>query len=317
MPSKEKYSTNQTANARDDDIFRMAYLHPRYWLTWLVVGLTIIFSLLPYRAILSIGRWLGKLSYYLAKQRVHIARINLEKCFPELTPVERENLLKENFKSVGIGIMEVTMAWWWPSSRLEKWISFKGVENLKSDQGTILMVMHFTTIELAGRLITLCQSVDATYREHRNLVFEFVQRRLRHRFDIHSELLRRRDVRGILRSLKSGRTVWFSPDQDYGLKSGEFVPFFNIPAATITSTSRLAKVGRARVLPLTVSRLPNDEGYEFCVHPPLDAIPSGNDYNDAVLVNQFVEQCIRKHPEQYMWLHRRFKNRPNGEKRFY
>lgn len=308
---------NKKADARDDDVFRRAYLHPKYWLTWLGIGLTFIPSLLPYRWILQLGRWLGRISYHVAGDRVHVARVNLEKCFPGLSQDEREALLKKNFESVGIGIMEVTIAWWWPSGRLEKIVSYQGLENLQSDDGTILMVMHFTTIELAGRLITQRHSVDATYREHGNPVFEYVQRRLRHRFDPGSQLLRRRDVRGMLRSLKSGRTVWYSPDQDYGTQNGRFVPFFGIPAATITSTSRLAKAGRAKVIPMTVTRLADAKGYEVHLHSALEGIPSGDDYQDALQVNQFVEQRIREHPEQYMWLHRRFKNRPAGEADFY
>lgn len=310
-------NVSERADARDDDVFDWSYLHPKYWFTWLGIGLTFFPALLPYRWIMQLGRWLGRISYHVAGDRVHIARVNLERCFPELSPQAREALLKKNFESVGRGIMEVTMAWWWPARRLEQIVSYEGLEHLESEDGTILMVMHFTTIELAGRLITLRHSVDATYREHGNPVFEYVQRRLRHRFDPGSQLLRRRDVRGMLRSLQSGRTVWYSPDQDYGAKNGLFVPFFGIPAATITSTSRLAKAGRAKVVPMVVTRLHAAKGYAVRFHAPLADIPSGDDYQDALQVNQFIEERIREHPEQYMWLHRRFKNRPEGEADFY
>ncbi|WP_095210496.1 LpxL/LpxP family Kdo(2)-lipid IV(A) lauroyl/palmitoleoyl acyltransferase [Endozoicomonas ascidiicola] len=304
-------------DARADDVFLWAYLHPRYWLTWLGVGLTWIPSLLPYSWIVAIGKVLGQASYYLADDRVHVTRVNLEKCFPELNNRERKQLLKKNFESVGVGIMEITMAWWWPTSRLEKLVHYKGLEHLNSESGTILMVMHFTTIELAGRMVTLRHSVDASYREHKNPVFEYIQRSMRHRFDPGSQLLHRRDMRGTMRSLRNGRIVWFSPDQDYGARHGIFVPFFNIPATTITSTSRLAKAGKAKVVPLVVTRLSDNPGYEFRVYPPLETIPSGDDYEDALVVNQFIEARIREHPEQYMWLHRRFKSRPEGEKDFY
>ena len=303
-------------DARTDDVFRLAYLQPRYWLTWIVIGLSFIFSLLPYRMLLQLGRLLGRAIYRVARRRVHIARVNLQKCYPQLDTQAREALLHKNFESVGIGVMELMMAWWWPRRRLEKLVSYRGLEHLQSSQGTILLVMHFTTIELAGRLITLRHSVDATYREHGNPVFEYIQRRLRHRFDPDSKLLGRRDVRGMLRSLKAGRTVWYAPDQDYGIRNGLFVPFFGVMAATVTGTFRLAKGANARVVPMMVTRLANGQGYEVCLYPPL-ATPSGDDYHDTLLVNQFIEQRVREQPEQYMWLHRRFKNRPEGEMDFY
>ena len=304
-------------DARADDIFHLAYLHPRYWLTWLGIGLSFIISLLPYRMILQLGRLLGRIVYRVARKRVHIARVNLQKCYPQLDASATEALLRKNFRSVGIGVMEVVIAWWWPRCRLESKVSYRGLEHLQAGKGTILMVMHFTTIELAGRLITQRHSVDATYREHGNPVFEYIQRRLRHRFDPNSQLLGRRDVRGILRSLKGGRTVWYSPDQDYGIRNGLFVPFFGVEAATVTGTSRLAKSGNAQVVPMMVTRLDDAQGYEVCLYPPLADISSGDDYQDTLQLNRFIEQRVREHPEQYMWLHRRFKNRPEGEADFY
>ena len=303
------------SKVREKDVFHCAYLHPKYWLTWFGIGLTVILSLLPYRWIVWLGRVIGRITYSVAGERVHVARVNLEKCFPKLDRATRETLLKKNFESVGIGIMEVTMAWWWPQKRLQRLVTYKGLEHLQSERGVLLLVMHFTTIELAGRLITLRTSVDATYREHDNAVFEYVQRCLRHRFDPGSQLLRRRDIRGMLRSLKSGRTVWYSPDQDYGIHNGQFVPFFGIPAATITSTSRLAKAGPAKVVPMVVTRLKG--GYEVRLFPAIEEIPSSDTYKDTLVINEFIEQRIREHPEQYMWLHRRFKNRPPGETDFY
>ncbi|OED49674.1 lipid A biosynthesis lauroyl acyltransferase [Endozoicomonas sp. (ex Bugula neritina AB1)] len=309
--------SREISNITEVDRFQWSFLHPRYWLTWLGLGLTILPSLLPYSILLKLGRWIGRMLYRYTTKRVHIARVNLEKCFPEKSDAERELLLKANFESVGIGFMEVIMAWWWPRSRLEKLVRFKGLEHLETEQGRLLLILHFTTIEISGAMIALRHSLDATYREHKNPVFEFMQRHQRLRYDRKSRLLGRRDVRGMLRSLRAGKTVWYSPDQDYGPKQSVFVPFFGVEAASVTGTSRMAKMGRAKVVPMVVSRLPDAQGYELEVFQGWEDFPEGNDMSDAARVNRFVEEQIRKRPEQYMWLHRRFKTRPEGEQGFY
>ncbi|WP_263078673.1 LpxL/LpxP family Kdo(2)-lipid IV(A) lauroyl/palmitoleoyl acyltransferase [Endozoicomonas sp. Mp262] len=301
------------------DQFQWSFLKPRYWLTWLGLGLSILPTLLPYSWILAIGRGLGRLFYRWAKSRVHIARVNLKHCFPEMPDYEREALLKANFESVGIGLMEVAMAWWWPKTRLENKVRFEGLEQLQAQngQGTILLILHFTTIEIAGAMIALRHSLDATYREHKNPVFEYMQRKQRMRYDKNSNLLGRRDVRGMLRVLRVGGTVWYSPDQDYGPKQSVFASFFDRQTATVTGTSRLAKMGKARIVPMIVTRKPGSEGYVLKLYKAWESFPSGDDQADAEQVNRFVEHRVREHPEQYMWLHRRFKTRPEGEASLY
>ena len=234
-----------------------------------------------------------------------------------MTGGEREALLQSNFENIGIGVLEAAMAWWWSSRRLDRLVRFKGLEHLDSDQGVILFSMHFTTIELGGRLIAMRQSIDATYRDHRNSVYEYMQRRQRLKYDPDGLLLGRLDVRGMLHSLRSGRVIWYSPDQDFGIKQGVFAPFFGIPAATVTATSRYAKAGRARIVPFMVTRLPDSKGYEITLDEPWKDFPTDDLLQDATRVNAFVEQQILKQPAQYLWLHRRFKNRPEGEEGFY
>ncbi len=301
------------------DQFKWSFLKPQYWITWLGLGLSIIPTLLPYPLIMALGRFIGRLFYKLAGSRVHIARVNLKHCFPDMPEYEREKLLIANFESVGMGLMEVAMAWWWPKKRLEKIVRFEGLEHLNDQQGqgTILLILHFTTIEIAGAMIALRHSLDATYREHKNPVFEYMQRKQRMRYDRNSNLLGRRDVRGMLRVLRAGGTVWYSPDQDYGPKQSVFASFFDMQAATVTGTSRLAKMGRARIVPMIVTRQADSKGYVMKLYPVWDSFPSGDDQMDAERVNRFVEDRVREHPEQYMWLHRRFKTRPEGEHSIY
>ncbi|MDD7805650.1 MAG: LpxL/LpxP family Kdo(2)-lipid IV(A) lauroyl/palmitoleoyl acyltransferase [Endozoicomonas sp. (ex Botrylloides leachii)] len=306
-------------NTTEADQFKGAFLHPRYWLTWLNLGLTMLPALLPYPMLLRLGKRLGYLYYRLSGSRVHIARVNLQKCFPEMIEEQREKLLRTNFQSVGIGIMEVAMAWWWPKKRLEKHVRFEGLEHLhdKQGRGTILLILHFTTIEIAGAMIALRQSLNATYRRHKNPVFEYMQRRQRLRHDRNSYLLERRDVRGMLRVLRSGGMIWYAPDQDYGPKQSVFAPFFGISSATVTGTARLAKIGKARVVPMVVTRQSGTTDYLLKVYEPWENFPVNKDLEDAKRVNRFIEQRIREHPDQYMWLHRRFKTRPAGEPSFY
>lgn len=311
--------SDELSNTTEADRFLWCYLKPKFWPVWLGLGFTALVAMLPYSVMVRLGRLIGRLLLRFGGNRVRITRVNLEKCFPQMIEAERETLLQKNFESVGIGLMEVLMAWWWPRERLERLVTYKGLENLDSEsgQGNLLLILHFTTIEIAGALITLRHSVDATYREHKNPVFEYMQRRQRLRYDRGSRLLGRRDVRGMLRSLRQGKTVWYSPDQDYGPKQSVFAPFFGMQAASVTGTSRMTKMGKARVVPMVVTRKPGSRGYVLEVFEAWKDFPRGDDLQDAIRVNQFVEEQVRKKPDQYMWLHRRFKTRPEGEVGFY
>ncbi|WOG25979.1 LpxL/LpxP family Kdo(2)-lipid IV(A) lauroyl/palmitoleoyl acyltransferase [Endozoicomonas sp. 8E] len=311
--------SDELSNTTEADRFRWSYLKPKFWPVWLGLGFTALVALLPYSVMVRLGRLIGRLLLRFGGSRVRITRVNLAKCFPHLSEAERDALLQKNFESVGIGLMEVIMAWWWPRERLERLVTYKGLEHLSSEtgQGNLLLILHFTTIEISGALITLRHSVDATYREHKNPVFEYMQRRQRLRYDRGSRLLGRRDVRGMLRSLRQGKTVWYSPDQDYGPKQSVFAPFFGVQTASVTGTSRMTRMGKARVVPMVVTRKPGSEGYVLEVFEAWKDFPKGDDLQDAIRVNQFVEEQVKKKPDQYMWLHRRFKTRPEGEVGFY
>ena len=311
--------SDELNNTTEADRFLWSYLKPKFWPVWLGLGFTALVALLPFSVMVRLGRLIGRLLLRFGGSRVRITQVNLEKCFPEMSETERATLLQKNFESVGVGLMEVLMAWWWPRERLERLVTYKGLEHLDSEtkQGNLLLILHFTTIEISGALITLRHSVDATYREHKNPVFEYMQRRQRLRYDRGSRLLGRRDVRGMLRSLRQGKTVWYSPDQDYGPKQSVFAPFFGVQTASVTGTSRMTKMGKARVVPMVVTRKPGSEGYVLEVFEAWKDFPQGDDLQDATRVNQFVEEQVLKNPDQYMWLHRRFKTRPEGEPGFY
>ena len=291
----------------------MRFLAPRYWPTWLGLALMRVLVWLPWRAQMAAGRGIGRLARRLARQRRHIAATNLALCFPELTPAEREHLLRAHFEALGQGLVETALCWWGHDAPLRRRVCITGLEHLrdalKSGEGVLLLSAHFTGLELGGRLLSLFTPFHVLYRQHRNPLFEAVMRRARERrFE---RAIPHRDMRALLASLRTGRAVWYAPDQNHGGEHSVFVPFFGVPAATLTTPARIARLGRAKVIPFYPSR--TADGYLLTLCPPLEHFPSGNAQADARRLNALLEDVIREMPEQYLWVHRRFKTRPPGE----
>lgn len=302
--------------------FRLALLHPRYWLTWLFFGFWWLVSQLPYRLQMKMGEWLGRLFYHLLKRRRFITRRNIELCFPDLSESEREHLVRENFKSTAKAVFETGIAWFWPYKRLQKLYTLEGLEHIRSHQekgqGVLLLTLHFTTLEIMGAAIFgLMDSMAVSYRPHRNPVYDLLQSRGRGRLNPTTRVIAAGDVRSMVRGLRDGYAVGYLPDQDYGPKHSVFVPFFGIPAATVVGLSRMAKMANVPVVPLVNFRRADGKGYVFRALPSLENFPSGDEERDARLVNAHVEKCVLEHPEQYLWMHRRFKSRPPGEPDLY
>lgn len=295
--------------------FHWRFLAPRYWLIWLGLGLIRLMAILPFSWQLPLGSrvgcWIGK----IARRRRRIAATNLALCFPELTPEQRATLLEAHFAALGIGLFETAMAWWAPDEKLRSLARVEGVEHLQRaldrGKGVILLTGHFTTLELGARFITWHQSFHALYRPHRNPLYEAVMFRERERRSGQPPLARE-DLRGLLRAFKRGRAVWYAPDQNHGIRNSVFAPFFGIPTCTITATSRLATLSGAAVVPYFPRRLPGAAGYEVVILPALEDFPSGDVTADTGRINALLEQYIRSAPEQYLWVHRRFKTQPPG-----
>ncbi|MGA7801101.1 MAG: LpxL/LpxP family Kdo(2)-lipid IV(A) lauroyl/palmitoleoyl acyltransferase [Gammaproteobacteria bacterium] len=299
--------------------FRKQFLLPRYWLTWAGLGAVWVVVQLPYRWQLVVGAAAGRLLMALPGKRRRVAQINIGLCLPELSEAERRALVTRTFESVGISILETAIAWWWPKRRLRRLGAVEGLEHLRrlQGQGVILLAMHFTTLEIGAGLLGEHIPIDGMYRHHKNAVFDYVQRRGRERHNETSVAIVREDVRGMVDRLRGGHTIWFAPDQDYGIKHGVFAPLFGVCAATLTTTSKLARYGKAVVVPFTQTRLPGGRGYRLEIHPPLEQFPSTDPARDAVRLNRLVEEQVRRRPDQYLWLHRRFKTRPPGEASLY
>ncbi|UCJ14950.1 lipid A biosynthesis lauroyl acyltransferase [Pseudomonas sp. MM211] len=305
----------------DRPVFRRSFLHPRFWPLWLGLGLLWLIVQLPYGALLRLGRGLGWLMYRVAGSRRRIATRNLQLCFPQMSAAERERLLKENFASTGIAFFEMAMSWWWPREKLAQLAHIEGIEHLQhaqaQGQGVILMAIHFTTLEIGAALLGQVHTIDGMYREHRNPLFDFVQRRGRERHNLDATAIEREDVRAMIKVLRGGRAIWYAPDQDYGPKQSLFAPLFGVQAATVTATTKFARLGRAIVLPFTQQRLPDGQGYRLTIHPPLADFPGETEEADCLRVNAWVEEAIATCPTQYLWAHRRFKTRPPGEPKLY
>lgn len=293
--------------------WRLAW-RPRYWPTALGLGGLRLMILLPISWQQAVGRRLGRWLGKFARRRTRIGAVNLALCFPELSDAERGKLLRGQLESVGIALFETALAWWGSERRLARISEVVGLEHLhraqSSGRGILFLTGHFTLLELGARLLTPYHRFHAMYRPQPNALFEAVMEQVRRR---HSGLptITQNDIRTTVRVLKRGGAVWYAPDHDYGRQS-VFAPFFGVPALTITATSRLARMSNALVLPYYPQRLP-DGRYRVTVLPPLEDFPGADAVADATRINTVLEDCIRRVPEQYLWLHRRFKHRPPGE----
>jgi Kdo2-lipid IVA lauroyltransferase/acyltransferase len=284
-------------------------LAPRYWLTWAGLGLLRLLALLPFGVIVRLGRAVGAVLRALPIRFVRTARRNLELCLPELSAAERERLLNEHFASLGVALLEIPFAWWSSPARLGKLLHFEGVEHLRAAQahgrGVILLTAHFTSMEMAGRALLFVAPVGFLYRETRNEVVAYALRRFRVGYGGHP--IPKDDIRAFVSALRRNECVWYAPDQSYRKKGAEMVPLFGIPAATNTLTSRLARMTGAVVLPYFFQRLPGRQGYRAVIHPPLADFPSDCAAADTERFNHMIEAQVRQAPEQYLWIHRRFK----------
>lgn len=295
----------------------LTLLTPRYWVTWFSLALLWLLTRLPYAWQLTVGRSLGRIAYYIAKRRRKIAAINLTLCFPELSEIEHKKLLLQHFESLGIGLLEMAIAWWATDKHLAHLGHVEGYEHLQAalakGKGVILLSAHFTSLDMGSRFLTMLTKIHGVYRQHENPVIELFMKKSREQ---HAEkAIPRHAIRDMIRSLKQNKPLWFATDQNFGHKNSVFARFFNVPAATNTATARLAKLTGAAVVPFFVKR--DAQGYQVILQPALNNFPTGDEVADAETINHLIEQQIIQAPEQYLWAHRRFKDRPAGEARFY
>jgi len=305
-----------SARPADDDaqpLYR--FWQPRYWGIWVALGIFRLNAFLPYRLQIAEGRVLGRLIYHLLRSRRRIAAVNLALCFPEATPSARQNLLRQHFASLGITLIEHGLAWWGSDALVRRLVELRGRENLEramaGGRGVILLSGHFGAQEFSGRAFgLLCPTTAGFYRPSRNPLVDEILRRVRKRSA--PILIPKQALRRVVRALRQGMPVWYAPDQSYRRAQSALIPFFGEPAMTTTALSELVRLGRAAVVPLLPTRLPDGRGYRLDILPALENFPGASPEEDARRVNSILEAHIRTVPEQYYWLHRRFKGRPEG-----
>jgi Kdo2-lipid IVA lauroyltransferase/acyltransferase len=284
------------------------FLHPKYWPTWLGIGILRIFEPLPHSLLYRLGRGFGHLVYLFPSPFKRIARRNIELCLPELDAAAREDILREHFAGLGCALFETAISWWSSNERIRHITLMTGLEHLQAAQatgrGVLLLSAHFNSIEIGCRALAARLPLNVMYRPTKNaLIGEFVHSR---RAVQTKRAIPRDDVRTLIKALKDGDVVWYAPDQSFRKKGAEMVKLFGIPAATNTATSRIAGMTKALVLPYFFERLPGG-GYKGTIHPPLADFPTDDAVADTERFNRIVEAEVRRMPAQYLWIHRRFK----------
>jgi Kdo2-lipid IVA lauroyltransferase/acyltransferase len=296
--------------------FSRSLLAPRQWAAWIGVGVIWLIARLPYSALLWLGRRLGALVLRIPSARRHVAEINIALCFPELDAAAQKALVDANLREIGLMLMEFALGWMGSDRHIARIpIVIEGLQHLEKSlaqgQGVLLVGGHFSHLELCARLVSQRIRISGMYRKMDSAVFEWAV--LRARLNYATTMFEKDDLRGTVKYLRSGGTLWYAPDQDMRSKDNVFVPFFGVPAATITATHHLARMSDAVVIPFFHRRLPAGEGYALRLGAPLENFPSADVLADTARVNACIEQMVREAPEQYLWVHKRFKSRPPGQ----
>lgn len=321
LPSTNNERDTHLSHAKLDKYlppqFDRSYYQPRYWSTWLLLSFFRVFARMPIGVNLVVGRFIGTLFFYLAPSRKRVAQTNIDLCFPELDAQARARIVRSSIEACGVSVMESAMALWGAPGKFRQCSRIEGLENIAAaqarGQGVLLVGCHFTTMDPAGRIICDHIKLDILYRKDPNPLLAYALTSARESY-IHRAIVRN-DSRQLIRNLREGAVVWYTPDQDFGLKFSVFAPFFGIDATTVT-TARIARLGQAAVIPFFHYR--DEQGcYHLRIGTEVPDFPQGDDVADATCINKVIEGLVRQKPEQYLWVHRRFKTRPEGQPNLY
>ncbi len=300
------------------------FMQPRYWIMWLGFAALRLFTLLPGHWSLGLGKKLGSLIYYVASSRRRVAHINIQQAFPDYATTQINALNLACFRSLGTSIFETGYAWFGNKEKLKNSCTIEGQqyldEAMQKGRGVILLTGHFTTLDIGARMIGFYASpYDGVYKKAHNPLFNAMMEYCRIRYG--NELIENKNVRGIIRSLKKGHAIWFAPDQDFANQDIVFTPYLGGIASTLTATTKIAKMTGASVVPFYPVRLPDDDNsgmqYKIVVKPALENFPSVNIEEDSARINREIEAMVYALPEQYGWMHKRFKTTEDRQNNFY
>src|SRR3990170_5022399 len=296
------------------------FLHPRWWPTWIGLGFMRAVSWLPLPLIAFVGGALGQLLYILHAKRRHIVNVNVRRCFPELSAPEQARIARRHFRAFGQTLLDIGISWWSSASRLRRLTRFRGREHydnaLRENKNIILLAPHFLGLEYGGIRLSIERPMVTVFRHPVNKLLSVVMERARSRFYL--RLVEHiQSFTALVRQTKRGVPLYYLPDQDAGPRQSVFAPFFGVPAATFVVLPRLAEMTDAVVIPCITRQLSWGRGYEIHFRPPLKNFPSGDAVADTTRMNREIEAAVREMPEQYFWLHKRFKTRPPGEPKLY
>ena len=287
---------------------------PSQWPLAFGLGVLRVGAMLPLPLAQGLGRGLGILAFAVLPSRRRIVRRNLELCFPAWSSEQRDRMVRANFAATGMGLMDTALAWWRDDAWLAAHVRIQGLEHYHAahaaGKGVLVLGAHFTPMEMGGRIAAKYFPISTVYKAAKNPVFNAFM--YQQRAKSYKRLIANDNMRGLLAHLREGGTCWYGIDQDFGIEQGVFAPFFGIPTATLTLASKILQRTGAKVFFSYPERLPKASGYVLHI-VPVENFPSGDVLQDATAYNRMIEAVVRMSPENYFWLHRRFKTRPPGE----
>ena len=295
--------------------FKPAYLGPKYWGVWLGVFILYVITWLPLPMIRAMGAGLGRLLGVIVPKRIKVARRNIELCFPDMSKAQQDAIVDENVRRTGMALFETAMGWWWPSWRVKRHFVIEGYEHveqaLQSGRGVFGMALHNVNLEFACRGLGYTHPSIAFYRKHNNPLIDYLQYHGRNRSNKY--MIHKRNARALLSALDDGELCLYLPDQDYGRAQSKFVPFGGV-SETATTAATMMFLRRSNAVPLLITSQYTANGYKVKIYPPIkEDLTAMDDESALTLLNQHILSAIKEQPESYLWMHKRFKTRPNDQ----
>ncbi|MDA8854842.1 lipid A biosynthesis acyltransferase [Candidatus Pseudothioglobus singularis] len=298
-------------------MLNVEFIHPKFLLTWILILFMRIGVFIPFKSQVIAGKAIGRMMHPFMHKLRSTAYSNISHCFPEKKQPQVERLVKRHFEAIGVSFFETANAYYGTDNKIKKLLTIKNEhffkDALKEEGGIILLCSHFMPLMLGSRALLIKHTIANIYRPQNNTLFDSTM--VKGYKKNGAVMIKSTDTRSIIKAINNSLPIWYAPDQDLGKNNSVFAPFFGIQTATASATARLAKNNNTRVIPYSFIRTSN--GYLMSFEKPISNYPTNDPIHDATVINQILEKQINHSPEQYLWIHRRFKTRPNDEKNFY